>query len=87
MPKRSVHMSIDRMLFRKAFPMVHKILDRNVRELGPTHRRCTHNQANAALVLLACGGDPDALASAEVHLLTDAVSSELKKMLRRSLHA
>ena len=85
MPEREKHLKIDRLLFGKEFPEVHRLLDFGVQQLGPHHRKVTHNQETVGLIFLMSGGDLGALVSAEVHILADREFSRSQKILREML--
>jgi len=85
MPSHKIHRIIDKLLTGREYGWVHELLDVGVKQLGPQHRRLTHNQETCGLIFLLSGGDIGALVSAEAHLLADEEFTRSKRILSKML--
>jgi hypothetical protein len=85
MPDRKTHEFLTRALTGKDYSWVHDVLDVAVKELGPHHRRYTHNQETVAMIFLQSGGDLGALIAAEAHIMADVEVSRAQRILNHAL--
>ena len=85
MPGWRVHRFLDRMFYGKAYSKIHSKMDSAVVILGKRHRILFHNPLwVCAIAEEAYPGDPNAVASGNMHILADQTCSaypDFKKML------
>jgi hypothetical protein len=91
-PGHIVHFYVDRKLFGKVFYKVHRAIDKPIVFVGgKNHRKYNHDMASCAfLASKTYSGDPRAVQSAYVHILTDQIctnSPYFKKMLEQMAYA
>jgi len=81
MPSGNIHRKISRMVVGDSCKAVHRFMDFPYRFLGKSHRILLHDPVSAVVVGYLLNGLPGAGAALS-HILTDYVSSEMKRYLR-----
>ena len=72
MPGWRVHRYLDIVFFGKSYSKIHRKMDAPVVFLGRRHRILFHDPLAALVIAQECyPGDPDAVESAYLHILTD----------------
>jgi hypothetical protein len=78
LPKHKTHKSVDKIIFGKAYPEVHKAIDSGYAFLGPRHRRLFHTVPEAAIIGTLETGEIQGGVSGVVHVLLDRETSKHK---------
>ncbi len=81
MPKHEIHQLLDRILFGKPLPHVHRFIDEPFKVLKSRHRILRHDLTTCLFLGLIFG--PKAFGSALMHILADKAESRLRRKTKR----